>query len=56
MYGAFPIASVFMKKGVKFSIIRLIVDIFGIIIISYIVTGFVKEKELEKTYKNSESI
>jgi len=85
LYGAFPIAAVFMKKGVKFSnilifigawsttkipmllfemaalgtkfaIIRLIVDIPGIILIAYVLSKLIPEKEVEEIYQNAENI
>lgn len=81
LYGAFPVAAVFMKKGVKFSnvlifigawsttkipmflfeiaslgtkfaTIRLIIDIPGIIIISYLICSLIKKDEIEKIYEN----
>ena len=84
LYGAFPVAAVFMKKGVKFSNIlifigawsttkipmllfeisalgykfaltRLLVDIPGIIIISFILTKLMPEKEIAALYKNAEN-
>ncbi|MGB6128124.1 MAG: permease [Psychrilyobacter sp.] len=83
LYGAFPVAAVFMKKGVKFSniiiflgawsttkipmllfemaslgtkfaIIRLIVDIFGIIIISRVICRIIPKDEIENIYINAE--
>ena len=77
LYGAFPIAAVFMKKGVKFTnvmifigawsttkipmflfelsslgstfaITRLLLDIPGIIIISYLISRFMSKEEIEK--------
>lgn len=85
LYGAFPIAAVFMKKGVKFSNIlifigawsttkipmflfemsalgnkfaftRLIIDIPGIIIIAYLLSGLVSKKEVEQIYKEAENL
>lgn len=85
LYGAFPIAAVFMKKGVKFrnilifigatsttkipmfifelsslgtkfAVTRLLVNIPGIIIISYILYALVNQAEIEKIYKNVESL
>ncbi len=85
LYGAFPVAAVFMKKGVKFSnvlifigawsttkipmflfeisslgkvfaITRLLVDIPGIIIISYLIVSFLPKDEIEKMYKRVESL
>jgi len=83
LYGAFPVAAVFMKKGVKFSniiiflgawsttkipmllfemaslgtkfaFIRLIVDIFGIIIISKVICRIIPKEEIEKIYITAE--
>jgi uncharacterized membrane protein YraQ (UPF0718 family) len=85
LYGAFPVAAVFMKKGVKFSNIlifvgawsttkipmflfemaamgtkfaftRLIVDIPGIILIAYILSKLIPQKDVEKIYKNAENM
>lgn len=85
LYGAFPVAAVFMKKGVKFSNIlifigawsttkipmllfemsalgskfaltRLLIDIPGIIIIAYLLSGFISKKEVEEMYKKAESL
>ncbi len=85
LYGAFPIAAVFMKKGVKFSnvlifigawsttkipmflfelsslgtrfaITRLLVDIPGIILISYILCSLVNRAEVRRIYENAESM
>lgn len=85
LYGAFPIAAVFMKKGVKFSnilifigawsttkipmflfelsalgskfaITRLLVDIPGIIIIAYSLSGIISKHEVAKIYKLNELI
>ncbi|HAS80161.1 MAG TPA: permease [Fusobacteriaceae bacterium] len=85
LYGAFPVAAVFMKKGVKFTNImiflgawsttkipmilfemaslgtkfaftRLIVDIFGIIIISRIISNLIPKKEIAKIYFNAEKL
>lgn len=85
LYGAFPIAAVFMKKGVKFSnvlifigawsttkipmflfefsslgskfaVTRLLVDIPGIIIISYILSSLVNKAEVKRIYENAESL
>lgn len=84
LYGAFPVAAVFMKKGVKFSNIlifigawsttkipmllfemsalgydfaltRLLVDIPGIILISFLLTKLIPDKEVEAIYKNAEN-
>lgn len=84
LYGAFPVAAVFMKKGVKFSNIlifigawsttkipmllfeisalgykfaltRLLVDIPGIILIAFILTKLMPEKEIAALYKNAEN-
>ena len=83
LYGAFPVAAVFMKKGVKFSNViiflgawsttkipmflfemaslgtkfalsRLIIDIFGIIIISGMISKIISKEEIEKIYINVE--
>ncbi len=83
LYGAFPIAAVFMKKGVKFSNImifigawsttkipmllfemtslgtrfaltRLLIDIPGIIIIAWILSKSVSQKEKAAIYANAE--
>ena len=83
LYGAFPVAAVFMKKnvsfknvvifmgawsttkipmflfevsslGLKFALTRLIVDIFGIIIIANILTSLVSKEEVKKLYINAE--
>lgn len=85
LYGAFPVASVLMKKGVKFSnilifigawsttklpmflfemvsmgkkfaILRLLIDIPGIIIIANLLIFFLKKTEIEQIYKNNEQI
>lgn len=85
LYGAFPIAAVFMKKGVKFSnvlifigawsttkipmflfelsslgakfaVTRLLVDIPGIILISYILCSLVDREEVKRIYENAESM
>ncbi|KGG79453.1 permease [Caloranaerobacter azorensis H53214] len=85
LYGAFPIAAVFMKKGVKFSnvlifigawsttkipmflfemsslgvrfaVTRLLIDIPGIIIIAHVLNLLLTRDEIEKIYKNAESI
>lgn len=85
LYGAFPVAAVFMKKGVKFTNIlifigawsttklpmllfelssmgarftltRFIVNIFGIMIIAYIVNKSLSEKDIEVMYENSKSL
>lgn len=82
LYGAFPVAAVFMKKGVKFNnilifigawsttkipmllfemtslgakfaVIRLLIDIPGIIIIAYILSKIISKDEIEKIYENS---
>lgn len=84
LYGAFPIAAVFMKKGVKFSNVviflgawsttkipmflfemaslgtkfalsRLIIDIFGIVIISRIISRIISKEEIKKIYINAEN-
>ena len=83
LYGAFPVAAVFMKKnvsfknvvifmgawsttkipmflfevsslGLKFALTRLIVDIFGIIIIAHVLSNLVSKEELKKLYINVE--
>lgn len=85
LYGAFPVAAVFMKKGVKFlnllifigawsttkipmflfeleslgvkfAVTRLLVDIPGIIIISYALARIIPREEIEKIYRNSENM
>jgi len=85
LYGAFPVAAVFMKKGVKFTnilifigawsttkipmfifemsslgknfaITRLLIDIPGIIVISYILAAFTSKNEIKKLYKNAEKL
>ena len=85
LYGAFPVAAVFMKKGVKFTNIlifigawsttkipmflfelsalgasfaltRLLVDIPGIILIAFALNAAIPKKEIEKIYKDSESL
>ena len=85
LYGAFPVAAVFMKKGVKFTNVmiflgawsttkipmilfemaslgtkfaftRLVVDIFGIIIISRIISNLIPKKEIAKIYFNAEKL
>ncbi len=42
--------------GAKFAITRLLVDIPRIIIIAYILSKFISKDEVEKIYKNAESI
>ncbi len=85
LYGAFPVAAVLMKKGVKFSnvlifigawsttkipmllfeasalgmkfaLTRLIVDIPGIILIAWILSKLISEKEVKQIYQNAESM
>ncbi len=85
LYGAFPIAAVFMKKGVKlgnilifigawsttkipmflfelsalgarFAVTRLLVDIPGIILISYILCALLSKEEIKKVYENAETL
>ncbi|WP_319203267.1 permease [uncultured Ilyobacter sp.] len=85
LYGAFPVAAVFMKKGVKFSNVivflgawsttkipmflfemaslgskfafsRLVIDIFGIIIMARIVSNLIPEDEIKKIYINAENL
>ena len=85
LYGAFPVAAVFMKKGVKFSNIivflgawsttkipmflfemaslgskfafsRLVIDIFGIIIMSKMISSLIPKEEVDKIYINAENL
>jgi len=85
LYGAFPVAAVFMKKGVKFSnvlifigawsttkipmflfelsslgakfaVTRLLVDIPGIIVIAYLLSRIISQKEIRKIYIKAESL
>lgn len=85
LYGAFPVAAVFMKKGVKFSnilifigawsttkipmflfelsalgvsfaVTRLLIDIPGIIIISYILQAFISRDVVKEIYQRAESL
>ncbi len=85
LYGAFPIAAVFMKKGVKFTnvlifigawsttkipmflfelsalgprfaVTRLLVDIPGIIIIAYLISGILSKEEINKIYIKAKSL
>jgi uncharacterized membrane protein YraQ (UPF0718 family) len=85
LYGAFPVAAVFMKKGVKFmnilifigawsttkipmflfemaalgsrfAIARLLIDIPGIIIIAFIISKMVSNKEVEALYEKAKEI
>lgn len=85
LYGAFPIAAVFMKKGVKFmnllifigawsttkipmfmfelsalgikfALTRLLIDIPGIIIISFIISKLVSKEDVRKLYENASTI
>ena len=85
LYGAFPVAAVFMKKGVKFlnilifigawsttkipmflfeiaalgkqfAILRLLIDIPGIIIIAFILSKLISKKEVEALYENANSL
>lgn len=85
LYGAFPVAAVFMKKGVKFmnilifigawsttkipmllfeiaalgnkfAITRLLIDIPGIIIITFIISKLVSKKEIDKLYEKAKEI
>lgn len=85
LYGAFPVAAVFMKKGVKFSnvliflgawsttkipmllfemsalgvrfaVVRLLVDIPGIIIIAAVLSRITSKEEQEKIYRESEKM
>lgn len=83
LYGAFPIATVFMKKGVKFTNIlifigawsttklpmilfevasmgsqfaltRFVVNIFGILLIAYLVNKSLSEVEIQEIYDNAQ--
>lgn len=85
LYGAFPVAAVFMKKGVKltnififigawsttkipmfmfemsslgapFAIGRLLIDIPGIIIMAYILSGMLSKEEKDLIYKKAEEL
>jgi uncharacterized membrane protein YraQ (UPF0718 family) len=85
LYGAFPVAAVFMKKGVKFmnilifigawsttkipmflfeisalgskfAISRLIIDLFGIIILAFLLSKMVSKQEVQKIYEHAETI
>ena len=85
LYGAFPIAAIFMKKGVKFSNIlifigawsttkipmilfevasmgtkfaltRFIVNIFGILFITYIVSNSLSEKDISLIYEKASEL
>ena len=85
LYGAFPVAAVFMKKGVKFTNIlifigawsttklpmilfelssmgapftltRFIVNIPGILLIAYIVSKSLSEKEIEVMYEHAKDL
>ena len=40
--------------GLKFALTRLIVDIFGIIIIAHVLSNLVSKEELKKLYINVE--
>ena len=42
--------------GTKFAFTRLIIDIFGIIIISWIISNLMPKKEVEKIYLNAENL
>lgn len=82
LYGAFPVAAVFMKKGVKFSNIlifigawsttkipmilfevsslgvkfaltRLLVDIPGILLIGYLLSRLIPQREVDRLYQNA---
>ncbi len=84
LYGAFPVAAVFMKKGVKFmnllifigawsttkipmflfemtalgskfAITRLLIDIPGIIIIAFLLSKMVSNKEVDKLYDKAKA-
>lgn len=83
LYGAFPVAAVFIKKGVKFSNVlifigawsttkipmflfelsalgtkfamtRLLIDIPGIIFISYIICSLIEGTEVKRIYEKAE--
>jgi len=85
LYGAFPVAAVFMKKGVKFfnllifigawsttkipmfmfemaslgakfAVTRLIVDIPGIVLISFALSKLIPRDEINKIYENAEKL
>ena len=85
LYGAFPVAVVFMKKGVRFSNIiiflgawsttklpmflfemsslgkkfavsRLVINILGIFIISWIISNLISKEEIEKIYLKVEKL
>ncbi len=85
LYGAFPVAAVFMKKGVKFSnilifvgawsttkiplllfemsslgpkfaLVRLLVDIPGIIIIAFLLGRVIPKGEVERMYEKAKSL
>ena len=85
LYGAFPVAAVFMKKGVKFlnimvfigawsttkipmlmfeieslglkfALTRLAIDIPGIILIAFLLSKLISNREMEEIYKNSETM
>jgi uncharacterized membrane protein YraQ (UPF0718 family) len=85
LYGAFPVAAVLMKKGVKFSNIlifigawscakvgmimfeianlglkfaltRLLIDIPGIIIMSFLISKIIPKKEIDRIYKEIENL
>lgn len=85
LYGAFPVAAVLMKKGVKFTNVlifigtwscakvgmilfeiaclgpkfaftRLLIDIPGIIIMAFLVSHMIPEKEIKKIYANVENL
>lgn len=84
LYGAFPVAAVFMKKGVKFmniliflgawsttkipmflfelsslgikfALTRLLIDIPGIIVIAFLLSKSVSEKEIADIYENAKN-
>ena len=42
--------------GSKFAVTRLLIDIPGIIIIAYLLSGFVSRDEISKIYKNAEKL
>ncbi len=84
LYSAFPVAAVFMKKGVKFSniliflgawsttkipmllfegsnlgwkfaLLRLLIDVPGIILMSNFIASFMSSKEIKQIYENAET-
>jgi uncharacterized membrane protein YdjX (TVP38/TMEM64 family) len=42
--------------GSKFAIIRLLIDIPGMIIIAYLLSAFVSKDEVSNIYKNAEKL